>query len=273
MRAARMKQPSLKGVWAALGVALTVWVWVLAGVLFTLRWNTVERPGPPIREIFPYGEMRVGVDASYPPFAVATATELFGLDIDLAKAIGERLGVRVRFINMGYDGLYDALKVDQVDVLVSALLIDLSRTNDVLYTLPYYNAGLVLVTKADSTLYGMQDASGHSVAYEFGSEADQTAHEWLRRIPAFQTQPYELPDTALDAVRLDVSDSALVDSVSARLYLRQHPNWQAQMNTVTDVLYAIATRIDRGRTWEAVNGALQSLMDDGTVEKIIARWL
>src|SRR5262249_29580600 len=157
------------------------------------------------------------------------------------------------FVNMGYDGLYDALKTDQVDALISALLIDPSKTNDVRYTLPYYDAGLVLVSNADEPLTSMQTLSGHSLAYEFGSEADIVARAWLRRIPTFETRPYELPDYALDAVRVRQADGALTDATSARLYLRAHPSWQAVYQYVTDSFYAAAVRIDRGQTWEAIN--------------------
>ncbi len=258
---------------AALLAVVTLWLWTLAGVLFVLRWNSVERPGPPLKELFPYGEMRVGVDASYPPFAVATADDLYGLDIDLGRALAERLNVPVRFVNMGYDGLYDSLKADQVDVVISALLIDRSRTNDVLYTLPYYNAGFVLVSRAGQPFATMQGLSGHALAYEFGSDADTFARAWLRRIPPFNTRPYELPAYALDAVRLRQADAALVDATSARLYLRDHPQWTAKLQYVSDSLYAIAVRISRGKTWEAVNFALQSLADDGTLAAIVSRWL
>lgn len=256
-----------------LATFITLWLWLLVGTLFLIRWYSVERPGPPVRELFPYGEMRVGVDASYPPFAVATADDLFGLDIDLGREIAKRLNVSVRFVNMGYDGIYDSLKADQVDVVISALLIDDSRTNDVLYTLPYYNAGFVLVSDTDQPLTRMSDLSGHSLAFEFGSDADTLARAWLRRIPPFETRPYELPTYALDALRLGQADAALVDATSARLYLRDHRDWNAHMNTVTDSLYAAAVRINRGKTWEAINYALQSLIDDGTLAEIIGRWL
>lgn len=253
--------------------AVTLWLWALAGTLFLIRWNSVERPGPPVRVLFPYSEMRVGVDASYPPFAVASANDLFGLDIDLGRAIAERIGVPVRFVNMGYDGLYDSLKADQVDVVISALLIDPSRTNDVLYTLPYYNAGFVLVSRAGQPLTTMNDLSGHALAYEFGSDANTFARAWLRRIPPFETRPYELPAYALDAVRLGEADAALVDATSAHLYLRDHPGWEARIHYVSDSLYAVAVRINSGKTWEAVNAALQSLIDDGTLAEIVRRWL
>jgi len=256
-----------------LGVTLAAWTWSLVGITFALRWSSVERPGPPLKELFPYGEMRVGVDASYPPFAVATANDLFGLDIDLGRALAERLDIPIRFVNMGFDGLYDSLKADQVDVVISALLIDLSRTGEVRYTRPYYNAGLVLISGPEKPINGMGDLPGNSLAYEFGSEADIVARGWRRRIAPFEIRPYELPMYALEAVRLGEADAALADATSARLYLRDHVEWKARYRYVTDSLYAIAVRVDRGRTWDAVNRALQLLVDDGTLEAIIGRWL
>jgi ABC-type amino acid transport substrate-binding protein len=254
-------------------VGLTIWAWGLAGVLFWIRWNSVERPGPPVKELFPYGEIRIGVDASYPPFAVATDTDIFGIDIDIGKALGERLNVPVRFINMGYDGLYDSLKADQADILISALTIDYSRSGDVLYTVPYYNAGQVLVTDVQHPLDDMDEVGGHSLAFEFGSEANLTARAWLRRIAPFQLMPYETPNIALDAVRLGDSDAVLVDATSAGLYLHQHPDWNAHEAQVTDLLYAIALSTKRGNTWAAVNNALKSLIDDKTIASIIKKWL
>lgn len=252
--------------------ALTVWVWALAGILFLIRWNAIERPGPPIRELFPYGEMRVGVDASNPPFAVATADDLFGLEIDLGYALGAEIGVPVRFINMGYDGLYDSIRNDQVDMVISTLTMDPLRTNDVRYTQPYFDAGMVLVSASGNPIVAMSDLSGHRLAYEFGSDADSSARLWLRRIQPFETRPYELPRYALDAVRRGDADAALVDATSARLYLRDHREWSVQMSYVTSIPYAIALRINRWNTWERVSLALQALSDDGRLENILEKW-
>lgn len=257
----------------SLTVALVVWVWTLAGVLFLIRWNSVERPGPPVRELFPYGEMRVGMDASNPPFAVATADDLFGMEIDLGRALAEEIGVSVRFINMGYDGLYDSIRADQVDMVISTLTIDPLRTNDVRYTQPYFDAGLVLVSPSHNPITAMSELSNHALAYEFGSDADSAARLWLRRIQPFETRPYELPQYALDAVRLGDADAALVDATSARLYLRDHRDWLVQMNYVTSIPYAIALRINRWNTWERVSLALQALSDNGTLDNILKKWL
>jgi polar amino acid transport system substrate-binding protein len=230
-------------------------------------------PSGPAGQVFPYGELRVGVDPSYPPFAVANSDGLYGLEIDLARALGDELGVPVRFVTLGYDGLYDALRVDSVDVLISALLIDPARRNDVTYTRPYFDAGLLLVSNTGSPFGDMTLIPGHSLAYEFGSAADAEARRWLRRVQPFERRPYELARYALDAVRLGEADAALVDAVTTRLYLREHSDWSAQTFAVTSNSYAIGVRADRGGVWAAVNNALETLAFDGRLDAIVARWL
>jgi ABC-type amino acid transport substrate-binding protein len=235
-------------------------------------WRISREQTPSLAEIFPYGEMRIGVDASNPPFAVATADDLFGLEIDLGNALGEQIGVPVRFVNMTYDGLYDALKIDQVDALIATLTIEPLRSADVLYTRHYFNAGLVLVSPLSQPLESMADLSGHALAYEFGSDADALARRWLRRIAPFETRPYELPAHALEAVRLGEADAALVDATSARLHLREH-DWQAHVVYITDHWYPVAVRSDQVARWQIIDRAMQALADNGTLDDIIDRWL
>ena len=252
--------------------AVVAWVWALAFVLFALRWASVDRPAPPEPPLLPYGELRVGVDASYPPFAVATADDLFGLDIDLARTLAHRLGVPVRFVNMGYDGLYDSLHVDQVDALITALRVDMMRIGAVQYTQPYFDAGMVLVS-ADPAVEGMHDMAGRRLAYEFGSSAEDVVRAWLRRIAPFTPRPYELPRYALDAARLGDADAALADAISARLYLREHPAWRAAAHRVDSAPIAIAVRGDRWRLHGALAAALREMQHDGTLDAILRRWL
>lgn len=256
-----------------LWLLLTACVWLAAAVLLVLRWHMIERPGPPLKEVFPYGELRIGVDASNPPFAVATENDLFGLEIDLGRALAGEINIPLRFVNMTFDGLYDSLKADQVDMVIATLSIDSLRTAEVRYTRPYFNAGLVLVSPPDRPPASMSDLPGHALAYEFGSNAHSWARRWLRRVAYFETQPYELPEHALDAVRLRQADLALVDATTARLYTRQHPGWQPHLQYVADSPYVIATRFDRASLWAAVDKALQALIEDGRLTAIIDEWL
>lgn len=262
-----------RSVFLTLIIAIALWMWTLVGVLYAIRWNAIARPLPPVKALFPYGEMRVGVDASYAPFAVATAEGMFGIDIDLAHALADEIGIPVRFVNLGFDGLYDALRTDQVDVLISALIIDPTRRDAVAYSHPYFNAGLVLVSERSGEVSAMEDLPGHSLAVEFGSQGQTEAERWLRRLRPFEILPYELPEYALDAARLGEADAALVENVTARLYLRDYTDWQPRLTEVTVVPFAVATRADRPDRAAAIDATLWTLMADGTLEDIIKRHL
>jgi len=227
----------------------------------------------PEHPMLPYGELRVGIDPSYPPFGLDLDGELLGLDIDLATALAGRLEVPLRLVPLGYDGLYDALKADQLDVLLSALRVDPGRMGDVHYTTGYFAAGQGLVSPPDSGLDGMPAMDGRVIAVEFGSEGDQTARTWQRRLHALEIQPCETAAAALEAVRSRQADAALVDAISARLWQRDHPGLVFAPEYVTHDPYAAAVRPDNLRLWEAIDAAIQAMHADGTLENLLSRWL
>jgi polar amino acid transport system substrate-binding protein len=241
------------------------------GLVFGIR--QLEPPSTAAERAFPYGEIRIGVDASFPPFAVDDGTTLYGLDIDLGNAIGAYYDVPVRFITLGYDGLYDVLTTDKADIVISALLINPLRTQEVRYTRHYFDNGLVLVSAFNSLYSSMEALSGQRLAVEFGSTADAEARYWLRRTAPFDILPYELPNYALDAVRLGVAEAALVDATTYFLYWREYPDWQVQYQYVTNSFYAIAMRLDRLDTWQLIEDAIWVFAADGTLEKILRKWL
>ncbi len=245
---------------------------VITGIIAATTLLITPRP-PSLAELFPSGQIRVGVDPSYAPFAFYIGDDIQGLDIDLAWAIGNDLGIPVRLVALGFDGLYDALITDQVDVLISALPIEVSRLDRVIYTNPYFNAGLVLVSPHDSPILSMRDLAGLRLAYEYGSTAHTEVNRWLRRIRPFVSQPYELESYALDAVRLGDADAALVDAISAGLYARDHAEWTIQQAQVTDLLYAAAVRADYPARVTVLNESIKRLFERGELQQIIARWL
>ena len=253
-------------------IGMFIWIMLHVGLLGILAYEWLESLPPSREEAFPHGVMVVGVDASFPPFAVDNGEGLYGLDVDLANALGEEMGIPVRFVNMGYDGLYDAVIDGQVDVVISALLVNPARTQEVRYTRPYFDNGLVLITNLDSPINRMINLPGHSLALEYGSAGQAQASFWLRQLEPFEVLPYELPQYALDAVRLGHADAALVDTTSYYLYQSEHPEWQSEENRYDNAFYSIAVRIDRDATWYWVDKAVESLQDDGRLAAIIDRW-
>lgn len=220
--------------------------------------------------------LRVGMDASFPPFeAIAADGSLVGFDVDLAREISQRLGVEPRFIaNLPYDGLYDALTVGRVDVVISALVINSARTADFAYSSPYFDAGHVLVVRErEQTIRSVGDLSNHSLAVVLGTPGDRDARERARRSRDLVVVQYRTPARALDALRTGETDGALVDHVSALQAIGAGSPLAIVGEPVVEVPYAVAMRDDSQRLLGAINSALKEMKDDGTLDKLVSEWL
>ncbi len=243
---------------AALAIAAAAFVFLLLGY----------EPPPDKEKAFPNGEIVIGVDASFPPFALDDGETLEGLDIDLARAIGRELGLPIRFVNIGFYSLYDALISGRVDLLISALRVDPARMDDVRYTRSYFDNGLVLVTAADAPPVDFE-----RIAYEYASSADSQLRAWESEGRVMQRLPYELPQYALDALRLKQADAALVDAITYRLYQKEQGSWRSSYRYITQELYAAAIQIDRIDAWKLVDGAMAALKERGELARILEKWL
>ncbi|MCA9968989.1 MAG: amino acid ABC transporter substrate-binding protein [Anaerolineales bacterium] len=222
------------------------------------------------------GTLRVGLDPTYPPFELADGIPLEGLDVDLARALAADLGLTAEFTHYGYDGLYDALLTEQVDVLISALVIAPERTADFAYSEPYFNAGQVLILPADAAgIGGMADLDGRSLAVELGAQGHLVATEWARRLPALAVLPHDTPDAALAAVAAGQADAALVDAVSGRLYLKAHPAAALRRlpEPITVEPYAIVVRAPDQALLRELNASLARLQASGELARITDDWL
>ncbi len=251
--------------------------WALAAgaallIVLMLAWLILRgEKDESLERVLETGVLRVAIEGDNPPFGLLANDAMSGLDVDLARALAEELGVEVQFVIMGYDSLYDALDVWLVDAVLSALWVDPDRSGDVLYTRPYFNAGQVMVVRQGSDLKGVADLDGRTVAVEFGGEGDVWARREQRRRASLAVARYDAPVAALDALARGEADAAIVDAISARVY----PNADALavVETVTDEWYAAAVRQEGAALWRALDAALGGLIDDGRLEAIISRWL
>ncbi len=228
-----------------------------------------------IREV---GVLRVGMDASFPPFEyVAADGTLAGFDVDLARELGRRLGVEIEFVaNLPLDGLYDALEVNRVDVVISALVVNPDRMSDFGYSAHYFDAGQVLALSPSVPSAGgeiieeMGDLDGCTLAVEFGTQGDMEARKWTRRLPDLTVTHYETAAEALMAVTAGEANAALVDHVSA---LMAGGGLTIVEQSVVEELYAVGVHRRSRYLLRAINDVLAEMAEDGTLDALVDEWL
>jgi ABC-type amino acid transport substrate-binding protein len=210
------------------------------------------------------------------------------------------LGVEAELVNIGFDGLYDALLARRVDLIISGLPYDPRWTQDVAYTTNYFNAGQVLVIRADDpTINAIEDLAGRTVAVEWGSQAEMEGRR-LQNPPSpsgrgvggegkvsetpnilaeIKLLRQETATAALDALLNGQADAAIVDAPSALSILTPSPfqgeGWGGGLKIVTyltDEWYAAAVHIQSRDLLAAVNQTLLRLEESGEIRRLQAKW-
>jgi ABC-type amino acid transport substrate-binding protein len=260
---------SSRKAWLALVLALIV------GVVGLVVWRALRTPEDAVwQRIQDTGIWRVGMDPSFPPFeSLDGAGQPVGIDVDLARAIAAQWDVEVSLAGVGFDGLLPALWADKVDAIVSSLPVDPRMARDIAYSIPYLDAGLVLVVSGDdSEISTMDDLRGKRLAVEWGSEGDVQAREMRGRLRDLTIVP--LPDAAaaLNSLQAEEADAVLVDYVSFRQVSAEQPDLRTVGDAVVSVPYVIAISVEAPLLLEAVNEALVHLKEHGELDRLVQVW-
>ncbi len=247
-----------------LGVLAAIFLLVLA----LLAWYLL-RPGDDAwARLQRGGALRVAVDPSFPPFDdIDDEGQLAGFDIELAQELGRRLGAPVEFKAIAFDGLVDAVIADKADVVISAFPYDPRLTQDVRYSQPYFEGGLVLVTREDSPVFGPDDLIGRTVAVEWGSLGDAWARANGLDVSRQETATDALNRVASD--KADAVDAALVDAVTAALSAA--PGLAIRTPPLEPDPYVIVLSQHAPKLAEAIDGILIEIMADGTWNNLVRK--
>ncbi len=222
------------------------------------------------------GVITFATDPSYPPFESLDANgDFFGFDIDLARAVAERMGLKAEFEAVSYDGLIGTLVVGRDDAAISAFVIQPERGKEASFTPSYFNAGVVLVTRQTTNVRGQVEgwAAEKTLAAEYGSQGDALIRKWSRLVAGLT--PVASPDAvaAMQWVEDGNTDGALVDAVTAFEFLASHaPLKIAARIAEADAPYVIAVSAKSPNLLRELTRALNEMEADGSLGELRMKW-
>jgi polar amino acid transport system substrate-binding protein len=218
------------------------------------------------------GTLLIGTDAPYPPFEIGTPqdADFSGYDIDLGRDIAERLGLTPEFQDTSFDTIFRDTAAGQFDVAIAASTITPGRQKTVNFSDPYYEAQQALVVPEGSDIATVEDLAGKTVAAQDATTGETYANEEteaseVRGLP-------EGPD-AIAAVVTGQVDAAIIDEPVAVDAVDKGQPVEIATTIPTAELYGIAISKDNPELLEAVNGALQEMKDDGTIQGLYDTYL
>jgi polar amino acid transport system substrate-binding protein len=203
------------------------------------------------------------------------AGELTGLEVDLAGEAAKVLGRPVRIVDMPWDELFEALSTGRVDVVMAGVTITPERQLRFAFTEPYLRTRLVaLVRRADRRRFASRDAvckSPIDVGVMGGTMGELEVRE---RCPANIVREYSRANDAVLELRTRRIDAVIHDGpVLAWLLSQDSADLELVPTRIADQDLAWAVRRDDPALRDALDGALATLRGDGTLERILRRWV
>ncbi|MGZ5185788.1 MAG: basic amino acid ABC transporter substrate-binding protein [Caldimonas sp.] len=218
----------------------------------------------------------VGTDAAYAPFESQNEKgEIVGFDIDVVKAVAQKAGIEVKFVNTPWEGIFNALKQGDRDLLVSSITITDERRQSMDFTDPYFDAHQLIAVKADSKVAHFDELKALKVGVQTGTTGDDAVSKLQGKnspdIKRFESTPLALKELETGGIDAVVADNGVVVN-----YVKN--NAGNRFRTVDDPAfvpehYGIAVRKGDAELLGKLNQGLAAIRADGSYDRIYAAYL
>ena len=238
--------------------------------------STAETSGEnELEKVKAAGKLVVGVEGTYPPFTYHDDNgELTGLDIELGKALADKLGVEVEFQEAAWDSLLIGIDTERFDTVINSVSITDERAEKYDFSYPYYyEARRVVVRADDDSIHGPEDLNDKKIA-------TNTTNAF---IPWYEEQGVEVVGIDTSGEAIDLLLSGRVDFVGINVpvlnaYLQEHPDAAGKVKEAfvipnSEDVIAIPVRKGEPEFLDAINAALAELREEGTLKEISEKYL
>lgn len=228
-----------------------------------------------LKQIRARGELRVGLEAGYMPFEMRDKRGgIIGFDVDMAKLMARKLGVKLTLVNTQWDGIIPALLTAKFDVLMSGMTITEERAKQVDFSDPYIVIGqsILMQPKLAATVKTYSDLNDpkYIVVTKLGTTGDLAAAEYL---PHATIQKFETEAEAILQVRGGRAAAFVYDLPYNAVYAARNPGQLVLLPkpfTREELGWAIRKGDPEWRAW--LNEFLAGARADKAYDALYGKW-
>ena len=216
------------------------------------------------------GKLIMSTNAEFPPYEMTTDDGGFaGIDIEIAEAIAEKLGLELVIDDMDFNAALLAVQQGKSDMVMAGVTVDPDRQKVMDFSNSYATGVQVIIVKEDSNVTA--DTLGD---FMIGTQKGTTSDIYCSDdFGAEHVTTYDSSITAVQALINGQVDCVVVDNAPAQELVKANPGLKILETEYITENYAIGFNKGNTELVEAVNKALAELTADGTIQKIIDKYI
>jgi cystine transport system substrate-binding protein len=219
------------------------------------------------------GTLKVAMEGTYPPFNYKDqkSGQLAGYDVDVARLLAERLGVKAEFVTTEWASILAGLASNKYDVIIAQVGINAKREQAFDFSMPYIYSSPMLIVRKDETanwtsldqLKGKRLGAGQGSVYEMQAKA----------VSGIEVKSYPAASETLQDLAVGRIDAALNDSLMAA-YLLKTARLPIKAGARVGATERMGIPFQKGNPQfkQALNQALAAAAADGSLKAISVKW-
>lgn len=225
-----------------------------------------------LEEIQAKGVLTVGIEGTYPPYTYhdESSDDLTGYDVEIARAIAEKLGVEAEFVETKWDSIIAGLDAERYDAVINQVGITPERQEKYDFSQPYtYTKGSLIVAEDNNEITSFEDLAGKKAAQTVTSNWAATAESYGATIEG--TDGFS---QSIELVLAGRADATLNDDVTFYDFKKAKPDAKVKIVATSDEVNVSGVMIRKGNEefLAAIDTALEELKAEGKLKEISEKY-
>ena len=221
------------------------------------------------------GKLTMSTNAAFPPYEMVADDGSFeGIDVEIAEAIAEKLGLELQIDDMGFDAALQAAQDGKSDIVLAGVTVTDERLSVMNFSDTYANGVQVVIVKEGSevTLDNMGE-------YMIGTQQGTTGYIYCSApvedggFGEDHVTPYDNGASAVQALINGQVDCVVIDNAPAQEFVKANPGLVILDTEFANEDYAIGMAKDNTALLDAINGAIAELKEEGKLQEIIDKYI
>ena len=222
------------------------------------------------------GKLTMSTNAAFPPYEMTDDNGNYvGIDIEVAQAIADKLGLELQVDDMDFDAALLAAQSSKSDMVMAGVTVTEERQTVMDFSNTYATGIQVVIVPEDSDIASIDDMTGKMIGVQRGTTGDLYCSASVEDggFGEENVTPYDNGLTAVQALMNGQVDCVVIDNAPAQEFVAANPGLKILDTEYANEEYAIGVAKGNTQLLDAINGALEELQADGTVQSIVDKYI
>lgn len=220
------------------------------------------------------GVLTMATNAEFPPYEFKEGDKIVGIDAEVAEAIAEKLGLKLEIVDTEFNSIIPGVQGGKYDIGMAGMTVNDERLLSVDFSTPYAKGIQAVIVKEDSPIKSVDDLFADGATYVAGVQMATTGDIYATDdLGSDRVQEFDKGAAAVQALVSDKLDCVIIDNEPAKAFVEANEGLKVLETSYADEDYAICFSKENPELKEAVNKALEELIADGTVQKIVDKYI